>query len=143
MAVLAELPPVVTDVGAFAAVVLAVGGALAMLSKTKPMRWLARRLIKEPFGDMLDAHLAPVTAAIEEGKDVAEKLRADLTAHMQREERDIDEERRLREHRQELLDERLDDLAADVAEVKAGLGTVHGRIDLYLGGGNVEIRRNT
>lgn len=138
---LAELPPVLVDVGALAGIIAAVVTALALLTKTPPMRWLARRLIKEPFGDMLDTHLAPVTEAIAEGKAAAEQLRADLTAHMQREERDIEEERQKREHRQELLDERLDDLAADVAEVKAGLGTVHGRIDLYLGGGNVEIRR--
>lgn len=140
---LAELPPVLVDVGALAGIIAAVVTALALLAKTPPMRWLARRLIKEPFGDMLDVHLEPVTAAIAEGKAAAEQLRVDLTAHMQREERDIEEERQKREHRQELLDERLDDLAADVAEVKAGLGTVHGRIDLYLGGGNVEIRRQT
>ena len=135
---LAEVPSILTDIGTLCGVIVAVLAAVAALWRFGPLRWLAHRLIRDPFSELLDAKFEPLTIE-------TRKLRSDLTAHMGEEERQLESETKEREHRQALLDERLDTIAGDVAEIKDGLSdglrTVHGRIDLVLGGGNVEIRR--
>lgn len=136
----AELPNWITDAGSLAAATTAVVVVLGLLTRAKPVRWVWRQLIGDPVGrwagGIVSAQVDPVRAELAE-------LSTQLVNHMGAEEvlraADVAD----RDRRQDELDIYRTKIRDDVAEIKAGLGTVHRRIDSALGRlaeGNPEVR---
>lgn len=148
---MAEVPQWATDAGTVAGIVIAVLGALALVSKSPPVRWAWRTVVADPATHWLTrtirAEIDPVKATLD---DVAAKnveTSAALVVHM-------DGEVALREadmkHQGEWRDEVRADIGSLRAEMRAGHAELGGRVDVVherldetlvaLAAGNPELR---
>lgn len=91
--VLAEVWPLLVDIGTVAGILLAIGGVIGLLSKARPVRWLWRQLLGDPVtrwaGRVVDDRVAPVRGDIAElrtdlGTNTTDlsALRTELVTHM-------------------------------------------------------------
>ena len=146
---IAEVAPILVDVGTVAGIIVAGAAAVGALSRASAVRWLWRALIGDPItrwstrvvADQVDPLRAEMST-----------LSAALVAHMGDEialrQRDAVDRDRRQDEMGQWRDEIRGDVAAireDANELKAGLGTVHRRVDTaleLLADGNPEIRRD-
>lgn len=149
-----ELPNWITDAGSLAAAVAAVAVVLGLLTRARPVRWLWRTLIGDPVGrwagSIVSDQVDPVRNDIAElrtdlGTNTVDlkALRVELVTHMGAEEGLRATDIANRDQRQDEMDVWRDEMRSDIGEVKAGLGTVHRRIDSALhrlAEGNPEVR---
>lgn len=68
---MAEVPQWATDAGTVAGIVIAVLGALALVSKSPPVRWAWRTVVADPATHWLTATIRAVTDPILEAQAVA------------------------------------------------------------------------
>lgn len=154
MPMVAELPPLLLDVGTVAGIIIAVAGALGLLSKAPPVRWVWRQLIGDPVtrwqAGVVKDQIAPLRTEVAELRLEVAESSTDLITHVRAEEALRVQDIADRDRRQSEADARWDNVSSelaatreDVGEVKAGLGTVHRRIDsalTRLAAGNPEVR---
>lgn len=154
----AELPQMVTDLGAAAAVLVALAAALAVCSRSRLVRWLWRALLGDPIGRWAGSIVATQVNPVREElaglrTDLSantvdlKDLRTELVTHMGAEESLRSADIETRDRRQDEMDAWRDEVRSDISEVKeevrTGLGTVHRRIDTALqrlADGNPEVR---
>lgn len=147
----AEVPMWATDAGTIAGIVVAVLGALALVSKSRPARWLWRTLIGDPATHWLTrtirAEIDPVKATLD---DVAAKNEATaiaLVSHMTDEvalrEADIKDQGEWRDEVRADIGSLRKEMRRGHAELGGRVDVVHERLDetlVALAAGNPEVR---
>lgn len=73
---LAQIPPIVEDAAAFALAITTIGVAAGFISRIRPVKWVWKRLVTEPAGQVLDDRVERAVTRVVEPR-MAE-LRAEL-----------------------------------------------------------------
>lgn len=142
----AELPTWLTDTGALVAIISGVLLLAALVTRSRPVRAVWRRLVSDPITDWQTSIIRSIVDPV--AADSAQ-LRASLEGHMAMEEQLRAVDAVDRDRRQNEMDSWRDEVREDIASIKgtmatkADVRTVHGRIDTALARlavGNPELR---
>lgn len=142
---LAEVPPILVDLGLIAGIFTGVLAAVAAFARTRPVRFLWRSLVSKPVGEWQTKQIEAVVKPLEEKLDAAaEKIDETSTALVDH----MGEEVRLREAdlieragRQDDNDAQFSGIRDAISGLRGDIGTIHGRLDdvlLTVAAGNPE-----